>query len=1194
MKRKSAYIISAFAGIAFFTGCLEKNLLPDGGLRIELGANVSGAVIAKSASSPVIEHDTQSQFNINLIRWDAGDNVSPVGKTELKATMGVPSQDGYFLRKITTTPAQFYKDRTSEVGFAGWYPDASDQNWVKDGQNVIRKDGTMVYNIDGQTDVMVSEFTSGSYQNSIKPMRFQHALCLFNIYAYAVDNETKAEWGDLQQVTVMNLPEQLIVRLPSDITAQKPEFTFSPAPTDGKYKEYTLMQAGTSKPLYAGNPTTGPECYVGTVVGGVPAAELLGIKVNTKQQSESGNSISIARNFKPGYAYNIFLRLSSKGVINAEVSVADWEYDGRDYIVEDGYNLLVNLSEYGTSNSYIVSSGNRGYCFDATIKGNGVNTLSLNDGKVITLPDNDVRINGVESVKIIRSDAMMKLVDGKWEMIEDTYERLNTKMIELVADKLSSGRVMFKVAGDKNDLNSSVLQYKGNVKIGVFDKDGNVLWSWHIWITDKPRNQGYANGYVSLDRNLGAVTSDYSSFKRGYSHWSGFYYQFGRKDPIYRPSVDDGLSSEWPINRVGHPVTVAEAHRNPVTYYFDENNAAGTNGHWTTDENSEYFWGFRSVRDDVVKTLYDPCPPGYRVPGTGIFEQSNSGFILEKVYNKLGEPAGFTFNLGGFIKIYYPHTICIADGKPRNCDERVHTPDTPEDFIFLSVATPYDPTLYDRTGEVGQDGSVNPDYRNLSWHFRYSGEKLVNNVSTVVYDPEKYYTTRSSAFPVRCVLENSSPEVTDLSEIQTANSYVIPSTGFYKFKADTRGNGVTGLNVVTGPETTMYRTFDAGMGAGITGIDRVDVLWWQGDPTPGSDYMDFINSNPTSDQIDAKCPVVITDKGRLRNGEVMFVANSNSGTWGNVGLAAYDINGNILWTWHLWLQPGITHVHLGGYTLMDRNLGAVYAPSDNKNFKSDNLQANLGFYYQWGRKDPFFPPASMSSGGRTTTPWFMNDASTGRWTVMRRFETTNAPTIPESVRNPLAFCQSGTATDFSGLWQSTYKIDQNSPANDFWGYVGIAGQIGQSFAKTMYDPCPPGYRVMQHNVFKSANICEADNDGWAHTMHGYMWTSANANYGVWFDDTSYMTDPNGQRKPNIISSGVWFPNAGYINASGTFVTDRGTSRVSTATPYYSGGSPKVLRSREMRWYLNGNSYMFEQDNDSNTQADARVVRCQME
>ena len=48
--------------------------------------------------------------------------------------------------------------------------------------------------------------------------------------------------------------------------------------------------------------------------------------------------------------------------------------------------------------------------------------------------------------------------------------------------------------------------------------------------------------------------------------------------------------------------------------------------HWTTDEqNSDYFWGYISMRDDVKKTLYDPCPPGYRVPGNAIWETGPTG-----------------------------------------------------------------------------------------------------------------------------------------------------------------------------------------------------------------------------------------------------------------------------------------------------------------------------------------------------------------------------------------------------------------------------------------------------------------------------------------------------------------------------------------------------------------------------------------
>ena len=164
--------------------------------------------------------------------------------------------------------------------------------------------------------------------------------------------------------------------------------------------------------------------------------------------------------------------------------------------------------------------------------------------------------------------------------------------------------------------------------------------------------------------------------------------------------------------------------------------------------------------------------------------------------------------------------------------------------------------------------------------------------------------------------------MSDLSEVQTANSYVVSKSGFYKFRATTRGNGVTGLHVVQG-NSSVYRAFDAGMGAGISGIDKVDVLWWQGDLSQDSDYLRFAAGNPSSEKVEAECPVVMLDNGRLEDGFATFYVTVDETTYGNVGLAAYDANGTILWSWHIWIQPEVKVVSLGAYTVMDRNLGAL-------------------------------------------------------------------------------------------------------------------------------------------------------------------------------------------------------------------------------------------------------------------------------
>lgn len=1153
-------LLTAVLGCGMSGCALQDDDLMAEAMRIQLGAEVTSSVLSR-VSPNVMDYDVNQSLPITLVRWDEnqGDNVS--GRTELSATMGTPATDGTWLREIAFDTPQFYNDKVGDVGFAGWYPasDDADAGWVKTDGKVIDSNHTMTYKLDGTTDVMVSDFARGNFQSGMPALKFHHALSMYKIYVYAVDDECKETWGELTQVILSNLPRQLKVKLPATFTGGdwEPEYTYvTPTPEGGgnPTQSYELLDDNKQKELPVGMANA---IEVGTLLHGKPAGGgkvtegVLYIEAQTANQKENVR-VAVVRDFQPGHTYHIYLKFSEKGIINAEVSATDWVYDSEnDYEVTQDFGLLTDLSRYGTANCYIVSSANRGYCFDATVKGNGVNTLTKRDGTVIQLPDRDVHLD-IDEVKILRSDAMMELdANGKMQPITVYAKRVNTPIVELLSNKLTDGKIVFRVPGNTANSSDYRLIYRGNVKIGAY-KNGKIVWSWHIWITDKPQNQGYSNGYVALDRNLGAVTNDYKTFQPVHSAWSGLYYQWGRKDPIFRPTVDEQpeWAAIWPPNKKNYTVSVAEAHADPTAYFWDS-----ASNDWTTDtENSDYFWGYISVRDDVKKTLYDPCPPGYRVPGNALWENQTDAMTVSPVSNGTAF-AGYEFTIRDMIDIYYPAAVCLAEGGLQYSDKK--NVSQMENFTYLYSATPYDPSLY---------GQTDSKYKGLAYHFRYN-ENSGASSPVLVADPDQYHVKRSAAYPVRCVFENSAPTVTDLSEVQTANSYVVSKSGFYKFRATTRGNGVTGLLVVQ-DDGTYYRSFDATMGAGISGIDKIDLLWWQGDLSADSNYKTFANGSPSSDEVAAKCPVVILDNGKLDDGFATFYVKVDETTYGNVGLAAYDANGTILWSWHIWIQPEVKVVRLGDYTVMDRNLGATYAPAD-KNYDSDNFYANIGLYYQWGRKDPFFPPSGKNNTNTSTDVWFKKE--NGLWTKQTSNKVTSKSTIKESAQHPLDYYSSSNNT----LWQTTYTNLKEEP-NDLWGYVGSAGSIGESFAKTMYDPCPPGYRVMQHDVFESANICNA-NDG----------TSFTFGSGIYHDNGIYFNDGAWTSKGGTISAGgVWFPNARGIASDGKFAA-AGAYRLSTATPFYKDS--QTLNCREMKW----SSTSICQDNSS-WMADGRVVRCQME
>lgn len=154
-------------------------------------------------------------------------------------------------------------------------------------------------------------------------------------------------------------------------------------------------------------------------------------------------------------------------------------------------------------------------------------------------------------------------------------------------------------------------QKTGNAVIALRSREGEVIYSWNIWVPGEAVGTNKFRSYELMDRNLGSYgTSSYTKV--------GAFYQQGRKDPF--PGASSGTGSQnsaavYPdvIKSVkaqdGKSQTWADKHPNVFIWGTDNSGRQD----WRND-NNDNLWVSNAT---YLKRPQDPCPYGYRVPITG-------------------------------------------------------------------------------------------------------------------------------------------------------------------------------------------------------------------------------------------------------------------------------------------------------------------------------------------------------------------------------------------------------------------------------------------------------------------------------------------------------------------------------------------------------------------------------------------------
>ena len=409
-------------------------------------------------------------------------------------------------------------------------------------------------------------------------------------------------------------------------------------------------------------------------------------------------------------------------------------------------------------------------------------------------------------------------------------------------------------------------------------------------------------------------------------------------------------------------------------------------------------------------------------------------------------------------------------------------------------------------------------------------------------------------------------EYVDLSANGTANCYLITAPGYYKFKADVKGNGVVPSQL----ESVAGQTAIAPKSA--------LVLWYNCyyDGTVKDESPVFVNSVLVKDGY-----ICFYTPSTFVSGNVVIAAFAEEGvTYENIEIDEKRniSNATMLWSWNIWAVKDYDMdsdaMTLGSYKIMGRNLGAIADGRDlNGNFEPVNA---VGNFYQWGRKDPFpsfdnydtYQPCDYTNlllSVPTFTPIIalqINNQSNKKNVNGQMFGyahksdgsvDTNAALnfAPKSsfasssdkldvylsyaTKAPYMFI-GGVNKVNGGLEYSNYnwyyKSDKDQTFKALWGDSDSGDD--RVVVKSLYDPCPAGWRAMGKEVidaFVSAFNAEGA-ASMASNLHGVLFN------GSYFPFTgcgrNYSNMKVGQSKISGYETPVMFWNASACDANSGF------------------------------------------------------------
>ena len=330
----------------------------------------------------------------------------------------------------------------------------------------------------------------------------------------------------------------------------------------------------------------------------------------------------------------------------------------------------------------------------------------------------------------------------------------------------------------------------------------------------------------------------------------------------------------------------------------------------------------------------------------------------------------------------------------------------------------------------------------------------------------------------------------DLSANATANTYIVNAHNtVYKFNAQVMGNGVV--------PTKMAEIVTSTELAPKTALS----LWYTCKQTSTA-WVDAAPVEVSSIKLEDDGYIYFKTPETFVNGNMVIAAFAEEGlTYSNITVNENRefTNATVLWSWDIWAvegyNPETTKIDMEGYSVMDRNLGALVGLNDAdaaSNLTNGVWMANAqGNNYEFGRKDPFpgfaeYPSNAPVKNGEKllTTPAYtlitalqMNGIGTSESLDNQMFGTSAAlstllaNTINYDGQTLLNYVNGNPHKDIDGGAMSPYNWQGNKTGlGDYWKDMWGGESASAPSYKTIYDPCPAGWKIWDYNTLENFSI----------------------------------------------------------------------------------------------------------------------------